>query len=94
MAAKTPTVRAEGFHRRAGRFITSLYSGLNGETYTAVPDIQNEMVQAEDAANLDRTVNILVSMGYVETGVDDQGRQTLRLTPSGVVQANLRVSEE
>jgi len=92
--ASTPTIRAEGFHRRAGRVITGIYASLNGETFTATADMANETVQAEDAANIERTVNILADMQYIEKGLDEQGRQTLRLTPSGVVQAQLRVSEE
>lgn len=92
--AKTPILRAEGFNRRAGKFIDALYSALNGDTFIAVADISNETVAAEQPENLARTVNVLANMGYIEQGVDAEGRVTLRLTPSGVVQQSIRVKEE
>lgn len=92
--ARTPILRAEGFNRRAGKFIDALYSSLNGETFVAVQDISNETVAAEQPENTSRTVSVLSNMGYIETATDAEGRQTLRLTPAGVVQQSIRVKSE
>lgn len=76
------------FVKRAGRFIKALLNSANGETFTPVSSIEDVAVTGEEPGNVDRTIEILRNMEFIETVTDENGNVSIRLTPSGVNHVN------
>lgn len=92
--ANSVKVRSEGFPKRAAKFMTALYASLNGETFTPFDTIADPIVSGEEPDHVNTVIKVLSDMQYVETQTDENGRVSLRLTPSGVVQRSIRVKGE
>lgn len=82
-----------GFHRRAGRFMTSFLDALNATTFTPLSAITDPIVSNEDISDVDRTTKILADMQFIEVNTDANGVKSYRLTPSGVVRAQVKFQE-
>lgn len=72
------------YGKRAGSVIQALVKGANDAEFTPLASYDNPVVSEEDFDNVERTVNVLKSMGYIEVSANEQGALSIRLTPSGV----------